>query len=694
MKKRFLVVASILVLVSMGTVAGFILIDAGSPTYDDFESGNLDGYGPAGAGDTAEEGGSFNITSDSYEGNYGLNATVYGESGDLVIVNNSTGIIAPDPGDTFGYRIKLKDPDVKRNGLVFGAQDNDDYYNVYITGSGSLQLNRVAHDRLGNNKLDMDTATVQNFTTNKWYFVYVEWYGNGTINAYAYNNNNVSVASVSANDTTFTDGGYGWRVSSGYNSDGGSAVYDMAANYSTEVVHNYSLYKWPDQNLVDGGDNDPTLIYDSSRDKPYAILAGDKGGDHDPDLWESQSGSADNWTETQANAYTNVHLMGEVTIVNGTYYGLTLNGWVYKGDDIANMTNQSHNISPDLGSDTDSEESTLLYDNGKWWLATDSATKWGGSCCSSTKVYLYSSPTISGNWTKEGTLVNRTGDSWGTGDPNLIEHNGTYHLFVDNTSSHPNYRINLYTSDELVGGESNWNPHGQVTYDYGGDAEVVRGKDKWVMATEYPNGTTNNGWAIRKFSASTLTDVDVGDVDVGVECDFGNSSKVAQSHITNRSIEIPSTSFRFCDGKSDFSDLQVNTTQNTESETTIYVTRNASANATQFWVNTSYLKSIENTSQMNVEVNGTSVYNQTVVENGTTYVTFSIDSFSTKNVTFTQQSTDQQSPNGNLAGGGGSGGFFSDIGRIPLLLAIVVVVVLIGGIGYMTFKEEDTSWRI
>lgn len=105
-------------------------------------------------------------------------------------------------------------------------------------------------------------------------------------------------------------------------------------------------------------------------------------------------------------------------------------------------------------------EDTLYQESGTWYILTDGRDSWNESCCVSQSNELYRSSSFTGPYSEVGTLVNRTEAPWGTGDPHLNKINGTYHLWADSSSDHPDYRAALWTSDRLVGGTANWTRQG------------------------------------------------------------------------------------------------------------------------------------------------------------------------------------------------------------------------------------------
>ena len=73
-----------------------------------------------------------------------------------------------------------------------------------------------------------------------------------------------------------------------------------------------------------------------------------------------------------------------------------------------------------------------------------------------------------GDWENQGNIVDLSDFEEHTGDPEVIQVGDTYFMFIDWTADHPDYRQAVMTSSDL----HEWELHGQVTFEMGGDFTV------------------------------------------------------------------------------------------------------------------------------------------------------------------------------------------------------------------------------
>jgi len=259
--------------------------------------------------------------------------------------------------------------------------------------------------------------------------------------------------------------------------------------------------------------NDPMLVVNpnSSTGYKFQMVVNDNGAG---DVYQSHDG--DNWTLTHDSYYGKP--VGDCRIKDGIYHCVNGKGWVYRGDGILNLTNTSTQLPI--------KEGSWLYKDGTWYGINGSGTSWQGSCCVGTELSLYTADKWNGSWERQGVIVDRSGDSWGTGDPYLVEIGDRFYVFADKSSDHPYYHVALFTSDELVAGESNWTYRGQITQSYGGDPQVGydQENDTWLMMNEFPD-PPDTGVRLRTSESGPWD----GTVDLRVDADTDGDGVIESS---------------------------------------------------------------------------------------------------------------------------------------------------------------------
>lgn len=264
---------------------------------------------------------------------------------------------------------------------------------------------------------------------------------------------------------------------------GGGFVDDFEIEEATP-----SLGEWNSGQTIntEGTHRDPVFIYNEDSDSgyDYQLLVNDYDDGHS-DL--AQTNDVSNWSKTHEAVYS--VKFSDVYVKDGTYYGITVNDWFYSGPSITEMTNESKQAKFD-----NFGESAFYEEDGDWYIVTNGNESWDGSPVSN-ENQLYKSDSWDGPYEKVGTMANRDGDSWGTGDPYLIKYNDIYHLFADKSSSHPDYQVAYWTSDTLSGNESDWTYQGEASPDAGGDPQLIYNGSEWISTREY---ATTDGNDIRQ----------------------------------------------------------------------------------------------------------------------------------------------------------------------------------------------------
>lgn len=141
-------------------------------------------------------------TSTVIEGNY--SARCIAQGGYYSIYSSSDGLPSyPKPGDTIKLRMLIEATDDEDFRFAFGYQDNSNYYAVNISpNKGGYRLIR----RDGGTTYKLDSKSMS-FSSNVWYNVRIDWGSSGEISAVLEDENGTQQASLSDNDSTFTNGG-------------------------------------------------------------------------------------------------------------------------------------------------------------------------------------------------------------------------------------------------------------------------------------------------------------------------------------------------------------------------------------------------------------------------------------------------------------------------------------------------------
>lgn len=220
------------------------------------------------------------------------------------------------------------------------------------------------------------------------------------------------------------------------------------------------------------------------------------GGPSGQDLY--QSTDLRNWTkiadDVQDQFGNQISTQGGTNFnwgrkVNGTYYlyqsRQDTSMYLYTGTDLANLTNHGQVLDESDGGGFYDDFGDNDPNTGLWHMYYEAGTVTGPSGDA-----LGHATSVDGfTWVKQPNLALDLGPTgWKTGDPDLIKVNDTYHMFIDNTVQHPNYRIAWATSTDLY----NWTlQEHAITSFPGGDATVryLPDTDEFFMYQEY-RGTT------------------------------------------------------------------------------------------------------------------------------------------------------------------------------------------------------------
>jgi len=176
---------------------GKVVLPSGS-TVDTFDDGDISEY----SGDT----GSFETVSSPSVNGQALHETT-GTS--PVRITSTSGLnYYPEHGDTITYRTRFSE-DRAKSGFLFGVQSGSPQSSGYLINLNN-QGNALEIEKDGEGSELATTAT--DFPENEWLTVTVDWESDGTISATVDDSSGSTIATVSASDTTYTDGGVGYYM--------------------------------------------------------------------------------------------------------------------------------------------------------------------------------------------------------------------------------------------------------------------------------------------------------------------------------------------------------------------------------------------------------------------------------------------------------------------------------------------------
>ncbi len=218
-------------------------------------------------------------------------------------------------------------------------------------------------------------------------------------------------------------------------------------------------------------------------DDQYRVLfKNDPFGVDETQLWKTADFSS--WTQVSASIAGDADQFEDhIVLPDGTfvlYQSPTPDGGtsVWTGTELTDLTKQGTPIpEPDGGVFYDRDTGTIhIYTEDQ-----DHTTGPGAD-----KLSHWTTPDDDLlDATKRRDAVDVREKPWHTGDPDIIEIEGTYYMFTDNTTNHPNYRIATLRSDNLY----DWSiiQENSTPQRSGGDLTVTRHDGAFVGFTEYDN---------------------------------------------------------------------------------------------------------------------------------------------------------------------------------------------------------------
>lgn len=140
------------------------------------------------------------------------------------MIRRETLEVAPEAGDTISYWLAASGDSgaVNRGYVNYGVQDHANYYFAFLDFDDD-RLNLSRWERGGQYIMD-DAASGFAFSPDQWYEVVVDWGSDGDHAVTVSEDGESEVASVSATDSTWTDGGIGFDT---YLDDSETVYYDF-----------------------------------------------------------------------------------------------------------------------------------------------------------------------------------------------------------------------------------------------------------------------------------------------------------------------------------------------------------------------------------------------------------------------------------------------------------------------------------
>jgi hypothetical protein len=169
-----------------------ILYEDAGKTLSDFYSGDLSNF--------------ERQTTTVFNGTYALRCIA---NGGFYEIDSFSGLQNyPSPGDSFELRMLLDGIDDEDFRFDFGFQDKDNYYSINISpNTGSYRLEK----REGGSEGALDSKSMS-FNANVWYKVTTSWGTSGSLSTTLEDESGNQLASLSANDSTFTNGGIQFKA--------------------------------------------------------------------------------------------------------------------------------------------------------------------------------------------------------------------------------------------------------------------------------------------------------------------------------------------------------------------------------------------------------------------------------------------------------------------------------------------------
>jgi hypothetical protein len=251
-----------------------VVAAADSNVIDDFEDGNLDEYQLF-----RETEGAVVVSNPTYSGSKAL--SVENKSTEMV---STTGLdYYPSAGDTFSTNIRWEGT-ANALALCYGVQDYDNRY--YAQVSPDAQNIRLYREENGSKYQLAKQLSGVNLSEDTWYELRVEWQSDGTHTFSVYEDDGTRVAQVSAVDTTWSDGGIGYRAMEF--GTGATDYFDFTATVGAVPDGGYSLQQTRSYILDDFRDGDlseytlfrqeegATIVSDPTYNGSTALAVNDK----------------------------------------------------------------------------------------------------------------------------------------------------------------------------------------------------------------------------------------------------------------------------------------------------------------------------------------------------------------------------------------------------------------------------------
>lgn len=248
---------------------------------------------------------------------------------------------------------------------------------------------------------------------------------------------------------------------------------DSCAPSETALASRWTDWSEPEP-LV--GVYDPVLFVEPGRASPYRLLVDD--GDGRMDLYESRDFETFRLVaeDLEGDEFASNFNWGRQ--VDGVYYLFRTVGEerteLWTGRSLTDLTNRGVVLNEsDTGGFYDPETETWhLYYEQKFGAEGENGDALG-----------HAVSTDALHWDRRPLALDVRGEGWQTGDPDVVQVDDTYYLFVDETTEHPRYHVQVAVSENL----SSFTPLGRVTDACGGDPVVryLPDRGEFVMLTEY-----------------------------------------------------------------------------------------------------------------------------------------------------------------------------------------------------------------
>jgi hypothetical protein len=222
---------------------------------------------------------------------------------------------------------------------------------------------------------------------------------------------------------------------------------------------------------------DPNFIVDDDRSPPYRNVVYNPGSGAS-EIWESDD--LINWSRTTGSIDLNGVSTIQSRFKNFDDYYFAANG----GDGTVILEGSSLTDLSQVDTAIDQNDCGAYWDGETAYVICEQADPG----VSSFHLDLWTAPHPEGPYTKQGTVLDLTGEGFDTGDPEFIEVNGTLQMFIDNHySSGSSYYIARCEPDNdelsswsLVDPNATWRP--------GGDFEPFVVDGRLMALTEFSVG--------------------------------------------------------------------------------------------------------------------------------------------------------------------------------------------------------------